>query len=172
MPYRREILMRVLVVADTHIPVRARTIPEVIVEEAKKADVIFHCGDFVAESVYYEFQAFGKPLHAVFGNMDDPAVSAMLPGKKIVTLEGVKIGLVHGYGSAEGIEERVRKIFEDAQVDAIFFGHSHRPLMQHTGGIFLLNPGSPTDTIFAPKKSFAIVHIEGREISGQIIEIA
>ncbi|MFN4182802.1 MAG: metallophosphoesterase family protein, partial [bacterium] len=103
--------MRVLVVADTHIPVRARTIPEVIVEEAKKADVIFHCGDFVAESVYHEFQAFGKPFYAVFGNMDDPPISAMLPGKKIVTLEGVKIGLVHGYGPAEGIEERVKQIF-------------------------------------------------------------
>ncbi len=163
--------MRVLVVADTHIPVRAKAIPEVIVHEAKNSDVIIHCGDFLTETVYYEFQAMGKPLYAVFGNMDDPAVSALLPGKRIFTLEGVKIGLVHGYGPPEGIEERVEKIFADEQVDAIFFGHSHRSTLTYHGSLLLLNPGSPTDTVFAPKNSYAIVEIEGTTVKPRLIDI-
>ncbi|MEO0230472.1 MAG: metallophosphoesterase [candidate division WOR-3 bacterium] len=153
--------MRVLILSDTHIPHRSRVLPDAILEELAKVDAVIHCGDFTSYTFYEELKILKSPLYAVKGNMDDEDLYDMLPETLVFQLEGVKIGLYHGIGAPWGLENKViEKFIDHPDINLICFGHSHRPLNQKHGNIILFNPGSPTDTIFAPRKSYGILEIE------------
>jgi putative phosphoesterase len=157
--------MRILVLSDTHIPHRARVLPEPVLEELAKVDGIIHAGDFTSYIFYEELRIEKSPLYAVRGNMDEDDLYGLLPETLIFEIEGVKIGLYHGIGAPWGIEKKVLDKFSDRpELNLIVFGHSHRPLKKQEGNVILFNPGSPTDTIFAPRKSFGILEIEGGKI--------
>lgn len=155
--------MKAIVLSDTHIPHRAKDLPERIKEEINKVDVIIHAGDFTTYDFYLELKAL-KPVYAVRGNMDDDDLYDKLPETMVFELEGVNIGLYHGIGAPWGIEKKVLSKFKDKdKLDLIIFGHSHRALKKE-GKPILFNPGSPTDRFFAPKRSFGIVEIEDGKI--------
>jgi putative phosphoesterase len=107
--------------------------------------VILHGGDLVTAAVLDELEALGPPVHAVLGNVDEPALAARLPQRRVVELEGVRIGMIHDAGRASGRLDRLRAAFGDCQ--AVVFGHSHIPLQERSadGAFTIFNPGSPTD---------------------------
>ena len=151
--------MRVLVISDTHIPLRARTLPRIIYDEIEKSDLIIHAGDFTSPDIYYELKAL-KPIKAVFGNMDDPRLLDILREVEVFEIEGLKVGLFHGLGPPVGLEERVlQKLSNYGTFDLIIYGHSHRASYKVRDGIHILNPGSPTDTVFASRRTYAILEI-------------
>jgi putative phosphoesterase len=136
--------MRLLIVSDTHLPRRARDLPSQVWEEAARADVVFHAGDWVDLATLDRLDAAAARLVAVHGNNDGPALRARLPEVAHVELEGVRFGVVHDSGQARGRAERMAAVFPDA--DVVVFGHSHIPWdTTGPGGQRLLNPGSPTD---------------------------
>ena len=51
--------------------------------------------------------------------------------------------MVHIPGPAAGREERLLRRFPGCE--AVLFGHTHLPLVERHGGVWLLNPGSPTE---------------------------
>ncbi len=160
--------MRVLVISDTHIPLRAKTLPRIIYDEIERADLIIHAGDFTSPDIYYELRAL-KPIKAVFGNMDDPKLLDILKEVETFELEGLKVGLFHGLGPPVGLEERVlQKLSNYGTFDLIIYGHSHRASYKMKDGVHILNPGSPTDTVFASKRTYAILEINGKELDVQI----
>ncbi len=159
--------MKAVVISDTHIPSRARDIPKVIWNEIETADLIIHAGDFTTVDFYVELKSV-KPIKAVHGNMDEIELFHLLKEKEIFELEGVKVGLTHGFGAPYGIEQRVLKMFEKDEVDLIIFGHSHIPVFKEINGIKLLNPGTPTDTIYARRQSYAILEIKDKTIRAEI----
>lgn len=135
---------RLLLIADTHIPKKARAMPAAVWEEAARADVVFHAGDWVDEAVLDELEARARRVVGVWGNNDGPALRARLPEVARLEVEGVRIAMVHETGSAAGREMRMAAAFPDA--DVLVFGHSHIPWdTTAPGGLRLLNPGSPTD---------------------------
>jgi putative phosphoesterase len=111
-----------------------------------------------------------KEVKGVRGNMDSRAIQEQLNIKEIVTIEKVKIGLIHGYGAPSEIINTVRKEFDD-KVDCIVFGHSHVALNMKKDGILYFNPGSPTDKIFASKNSYGILEVTDKTIEGKIVEL-
>lgn len=134
---------RLLLVADTHVPRRARTLPDDVRRAAAAADLIVHAGDWVDESVLDELGGFG-PLLGVWGNNDGPALRQRLPEIARADIDGVRVAVVHETGAAAGREKRMDAAFPDT--DLLVFGHSHIPWDTTTpGGMRLLNPGSPTD---------------------------
>ena len=160
--------MRVLVISDTHIPLRAKTLPRIIYDEIERADLIIHAGDFTSPDIYYELRAL-KPIKAVFGNMDDPKLLDILKEVETFELEGLKVGLFHGLGPPVGLEERVlQKLSNYGTFDLIIYGHSHRASYKMKDGVHILNPGSPTDTVFASKRTYAILEIDGKDLDVQI----
>jgi len=161
--------MRALVLSDTHIPHRCSTLPDEFWGEIEKADLILHAGDFTTYDFYLELLAHNKNLHAVHGNMDEPDLVRILPEKKIVEIEGKRIGIIHGFGAPYGLEKKVRKRFEGDEIDLIVFGHSHRALYKEEESILLFNPGSPTDRIFTTRRSYGILEINEGKIEGKII---
>lgn len=154
-----------MVLSDTHIPHRSRVLPDLVLEELARVDAVIHAGDFTSYVFYEELKIAKSPLYAVRGNMDEDDLYNLLPETLVFEIEGVKIGLYHGIGAPWGIEKKVLdKFAEHPELNLIIFGHSHRPLKKQEGSVVLFNPGSPTDTIFAPQKSFGILEIEGGNI--------
>jgi len=153
--------MKVLVLSDTHIPHRAKELPKEVLKEFEGVQAVIHAGDFTSFNFYLELKAMVPQLFAVRGNMDDDEIWDTLPETLVFELEGLRIGLYHGIGAPWGLEKKVMEKFgKENLLNLIIFGHSHRPLKKEENGIILFNPGSCTDTIFAPRKSYGILEIE------------
>jgi putative phosphoesterase len=151
---------RLAIIADTHLPRGTRRLPERCVELLRAADVILHAGDIATAAVLAELRALGPPVHAVHGNVDEPALARELPAETVVAAGGTRIAMLHDSGPAAGRMARMRRRFPDA--DAVVFGHSHIPLHE-TGpdGLQLFNPGSPTDRRRQPQHTMGLA--EARE---------
>lgn len=150
--------MRILALSDTHIPAMAEDIPKAVYEEAAKCDLILHAGDFTELSLYEKLKKITK-LTAVYGNMDSRELTPMLKPKEIIEVKGFRIGLIHGRGAPNGLIERIADEFKEEKVDCIVFGHSHCAVNKTFKNILFLNPGSPTDRVFAPYNSVGIIEV-------------
>ncbi|MCW2832210.1 MAG: hypothetical protein JWN68_163 [Nocardioides sp.] len=132
------------IVADTHVPKRARDLPPELWHEIEDAAVVIHAGDWVDVRLLDEMEARSRRLVAVFGNNDHGALRDRLPEVARVEIEGLRLGVVHETGASKGREERCSALYPD--LDVLVFGHSHIPWDTTTAtGLRLLNPGSPTD---------------------------
>lgn len=135
--------IRLLLVADTHVPRRARMLPAAVRRAASEVDLIVHAGDWVEAAVLDELSALG-PVLGVWGNNDGDDLRTRLPEVARAEIEGVRMVVVHETGAAAGREKRMDAAFPDT--DLLVFGHSHIPWdTVSPGGLRLLNPGSPTD---------------------------
>jgi len=156
-----------VVLADTHIPRRARTLPEGLLAYLERADLILHAGDLIVPSVLEELSAYDSPVRAVRGNVDEPGID--LPETLQFDFGGARIAMVHDSGRKEGRRKRLGKHFPDARV--VIFGHSHIPFLEDEGGLLLLNPGSPTDKRRQPEHTFALLHVEGGDVRAEILTL-
>ena len=135
---------RLLLLADTHLPKRAKDLPAEVWQAVEQADVVIHAGDWVDVRLLDELEARSQRLVGVHGNNDHGVLRERLPEVARVELDGVRIGVVHETGQAKGREERMALAFPD--LDVLVFGHSHIPWdTTAESGLRLLNPGSPTD---------------------------
>ncbi|MBQ0995616.1 metallophosphoesterase family protein [Streptomyces nigra] len=136
--------MRLLLMSDTHLPKRAKALPEPLLAELPRADVVFHAGDWVDTATLDLLESRSARLVAVYGNNDGPGLRARLPEIARAELGGLRFGVVHETGAAQGREARCAARFPD--LDVLVFGHSHIPWDTTAAtGLRLLNPGSPTD---------------------------
>ena len=136
--------MRLLLIADTHIPKRARDLPRRVWDEVAAADVVLHAGDWVDSSLLDMLEAKAKRLVGCWGNNDGAELRRRLPERADVTLGGLRFTVVHETGVATGREARMANAYPDT--DVLVFGHSHIPWdTTAKTGLRLLNPGSPTD---------------------------
>jgi putative phosphoesterase len=140
-------------ISDTHLPVRAKKLPVEVWDEVDAADVVVHAGDWVGIELLDELENRSARLIGVYGNNDGPELRSRLPEVARVTLEGVRIAVVHETGTKKGRELRADR--EHPHTDVLVFGHSHIPWDSTSpGGIRLLNPGSPTDRRRLPYFSY------------------
>lgn len=158
--------MRLLAMADTHVPKRARDLPPALWRAVEAADVVVHAGDWVEVALLDELEARSTRLIAVYGNNDGPALRARLPEIARAELDGVRLAVVHETGAAAGRENRCARAFPDT--DVLIFGHSHIPWDSTAGtGLRLLNPGSPTDRRRQPEHTYLTAEIR----SGALREV-
>jgi uncharacterized protein len=146
-------MVRLGIVADSHIPDRMRALPPATFEALAGVDAILHAGDICVQRV---LDALGElaPVYAVRGNRD---VFLRLPLDRELTFEGVRLGLTHGHGGLGRYARekllalmfgyyharflrQVRRRF--GSVQAVVFGHSHRPVNDVMNGVLMFNPGS------------------------------
>ncbi|MBB3676133.1 metallophosphoesterase family protein [Modestobacter versicolor] len=138
--------MRVSVVfiSDTHVPKRARDLPDSLWDQIETCDVVVHAGDWVDVALLDELERRARRVVGVHGNNDHGVLRERLPEVARVELGGVRFAVVHETGAAAGREQRCAERFPD--VDVLVFGHSHIPWDTTAAtGLRLLNPGSPTD---------------------------
>ncbi|CAN5310104.1 YfcE family phosphodiesterase [soil metagenome] len=150
-------MTRLVILSDTHIPARARQLPESVRRAAGAADLIVHAGDWVEASVLDDLLQLG-PVLGVWGNNDGAELRSRLPEVAAFEREGVSFAVVHETGQATGREARMDAAYPDA--DVLLFGHSHIPWDSTTPhGLRLLNPGSPTDRRRQPTGTFLTVTV-------------
>jgi putative phosphoesterase len=139
--------VRLLLISDTHLPKRAKALPEELLGRIARADAVIHAGDWVDAATLDLLEARAARLIGVYGNNDGPALRRRLPEVARAELGGLRFGVVHETGPAQGRERRCAGRFPD--LDVLVFGHSHIPWDSTAatagGGMRLLNPGSPTD---------------------------
>jgi putative phosphoesterase len=152
-----------------HLPQGSRRLPDACLRELERADLILHAGDVVAASVLRELEALA-PVEAVFGNMDEPELRAALPEGRVVEVEGARIGMVHIAGPAAGREERLVAWFPGC--DAVVYGHTHVPQLERHGGVWILNPGSPTERRRAPERSMLVLEMSPGSLKPALISLS
>jgi hypothetical protein len=156
--------VRLLLIADTHVPKRARELPGQVWREVERADVVVHAGDWVDVRLLDELVSRSHRLVGVVGNNDGPELRARLPELAAVELDGVRLAVVHETGQAKGRENRCAVAFPDA--DVLVFGHSHIPWDSVAdSGLRLLNPGSPTDRRRQPYHTYMTAEIRDGELT-------
>lgn len=157
--------MRLLLISDTHVPKRARDLPQVVWEEVSRADVVIHAGDWVTVGLLDALEARAARLVACWGNNDGDDLRQRLPERADVTLEGVRFTVVHETGAAGGRDARMARAYPDT--DVLVFGHSHIPWdTTAPTGLRLLNPGSPTDRRRQPFCTYMTATVAGGELTG------
>jgi putative phosphoesterase len=160
--------VRLLLIADTHVPRRARELPAQVWDEVAGADVVIHAGDWVAPELLDELQTRATRLVACWGNNDGPALRARLPERADVTLAGVRFTVVHETGAAAGREARMSRLQPNTQV--LVFGHSHLHWDSTTAtGLRMLNPGSPTDRRRQPFCTYMTADVDDGAMTGVVL---
>jgi hypothetical protein len=151
--------MKIVVLSDTHVS-SLENLPEKVIGALSQVDLIIHAGDFTTIEVFNELKQLGE-VKAVQGNMDSAELKAILPAKEIIDIENKRIGITHGWGAPWGLERKVKSVFVQDKVDAILYGHSHKPQNKMIDGILFFNPGKASN-------SFGILTV-GEDIKGMII---
>lgn len=161
----------VLLTADTHLPRFGWILPRQLLDAADHAQLILHAGDLTDEFVLEALSA-AAPTVAVAGNNDGPELTSRLGTMRVAEVEGVRIGLTHGHlGSGRTTPDRAVRTFAEVEppVHAVAFGHSHQPMVERRGDLWLLNPGSPTDRRRQPEFSFVRLVIEGDHLEPELV---
>jgi putative phosphoesterase len=159
----------VAVLGDTHLPRGSRALPDECVRRLRAADLILHTGDHSSLASLEQLRTYGPPVHAVHGNADEPALQALLPAELVVEAEGARIGLTHVPGPRVGREDRLRARFPDC--GAIVYGHTHVPQVAQVDGVWILNPGSPTERRSAPARTMLELRVAGGAMRPGLVDL-
>jgi putative phosphoesterase len=160
--------VRLLLIADTHVPRRARDLPPRVWDEVARADVVLHAGDWVVSELLDELTAKAERLVACWGNNDGDPLRSRLPERADVVLDGLRFTVVHETGASAGRDARMSRLYPDT--DVLVFGHSHIPWDSTSGtGLRLLNPGSPTDRRRQPFCTYMTAHVDGGVLTDVVL---
>ncbi|KQU59122.1 phosphodiesterase [Rhodococcus sp. Leaf278] len=155
--------MKLLLIADTHLPKRARDLPDEVWAAVDDADVVIHAGDWVDLASFEALSQRARRLVACWGNNDGDDLRALMPERADVSLGGVRVTVVHETGAATGRERRMAAAYPET--DVLVFGHSHIPWDTFAdNGLRLLNPGSPTDRRRQPFCTYMTAVAENGEL--------
>ena len=161
--------MRVAVISDTHMPKGSRVLPADCVERLESADLILHAGDLVARSFLEELARLGPPVEAVHGNMDEAELQQLLPKERVVEVGEARVGMTHVPGPRAGRASRLAARFPGCA--AVVYGHTHLPQVERLGGVWILNPGSPTERRTAPARTMLELTVRGSEVVPRLVEL-
>jgi uncharacterized protein len=158
--------VRIGVISDTHLPGYDKKLKKIVERYFRDVDLILHAGDLVDLGV---LEVFGdRPVKAVCGNMDPVSVRQVLPDHLILEIQGFRLGLMHGWGNSDNLEEKIYTIL--GPLDCLIYGHTHYPVNEVKQGVLFFNPGSALDKRYAPENTVGILEI-GDSITGRILKI-
>ena len=159
--------MRMLIIADTHLPSRAKRLPAAVLDAVDAVDVVVHAGDWIDVATLDLLEQRAKRLHGVYGNNDGPELRARLPEVARFETGDLRFAVIHETGQSKGRETRADAAFPG--VDVLIFGHSHIPWdTVSPAGMRLLNPGSPTDRRRQPHCTMMLADVSGGDIDVEL----
>ena len=136
--------MLIGLIADTHIPEIAETLPSRAKEVFKGVDLILHAGDIFVESVLEELGTIA-PVLAARGDDDYQIRDKRMEEVQNLTLDGLNIYVIHSsHYFARDLIQHPEKHNLGKSPDVVVFGHTHRDIIQEVNNSLLVNPGSAT----------------------------
>ena len=158
--------VRIGVLSDTHLHRVTPDFKDIYEQYLSDVDLIMHAGDFTSPALVSFLSK--RDFHGVHGNMDPAEIKAALPEQKVVEVGVYRVGLIHGWGSSVGLENRILDRFHN--VDAIVYGHSHTAVNHVKGGVLLFNPGTATGYALSGGHTIGLLEC-GEVIRGEIINL-
>lgn len=150
-------MSRIGVISDTHGLLR----PEAV-EALRGVDMILHAGDIGGPEILEELSRIA-PVTAVRGNNDKGDWARDIPDRQLVTVEGVRICILHDLKDLDVTPSSER-------LHVIIAGHSHKPLIEDRSEVLYLNPGSAGPRRFKLPVSIALLKVEGG-VSAEIVDL-
>ena len=155
--------MKVLIVSDTH----RKNENYFTAVEREKPNMVIHCGD-VEGSEYALTEAAGCQVYIVLGNND---FFSNLPRELDLDIGPYKVWVTHGHNYYISMgSEHIRREALVKGVDIVMCGHTHRPVVDKSGQVILVNPGSlsyPRQEGHRP--SYVVMELDGKsELSFRI----
>lgn len=130
--------MKVLIVSDTH-----RNEDNLIkaLEKEANLDLLIHCGD--VEGAEYEIEHYaGCKTLFVAGNND---YFSRLSRELETQIEELRVWVTHGHNYyVNANPEYIKKEAKARKMDVVMYGHTHRPVIEQTKDLIVINPGSLT----------------------------
>ena len=118
--------VRLLLLADTHLPKRAKDLPAQVWAEVERADLVVHAGDWVVGRAARPARGRARRAAGVLGQQRRPGAAGPAARDRAGRrLEGVRVAVVHETGARTGRERRADGDHPDT--DLLVFGHSHIP---------------------------------------------
>ena len=130
-----------VVVSDTH-STDSHRLEDRTLDAVRQAELVVHAGDLTTETVLDAFHEEADRLLAVYGNNDDRATRDRIPDARVVEYGGLRFAVTH---TRRGGATALSLFGRERDADAVVFGHTHRPTVETTGEMQLLNPGSHAD---------------------------
>jgi putative phosphoesterase len=161
--------MKLVILSDTHIKKwqsLLALLPQDLISVIKSSDIIIHAGDFETLECYKELRSLGN-LVAVHGDTDAPELASILPERKVIEVEGVRVGIIHKGQLASESTDGLRYLAKEINVDVLIFGHFHHPIVEKTD-VLLLSPGSATVPGIAEPSAIELEIIKNT-VKGKII---
>jgi putative phosphoesterase len=140
---RSELMEKVAIIGDFHIPGRAKEIPLKLMIELNKEcpEKILCTGDLTEKRIFNALESV-CPVLCVAGNMD---YDTKFNTEEAFKIGGHKIGLIHGKGVyPRGDNEQLLRIAENLGVDILINGHTHILEIKKYKKKLFLNPGTAT----------------------------
>lgn len=151
--------MKIGVISDTHGLVR----PEAIAA-LQGTDLILHAGDIGSPSVLDALNDLA-PVIAIRGNNDQGDWAENIPETQEIQMADVAIYMLHDL-------KQLSFDPEERDIRVVISGHSHKPQVQESNGVLFLNPGSAGRRRFKLPITVAALHIENRQPSAEIVDLA
>lgn len=150
--------MKIGLISDTHGLLRPQALSAL-----QGCDQIIHGGDIGKPEILDALSAIA-PLTVVRGNNDtDDAWASDVPYEAVLRVGGVAIYVTHILADVP--------VTLPADVRVVVTGHSHKPLQQMRHGVLFINPGSAGPRRFKLPITVGMLHIEGEDVRGELIEL-
>lgn len=161
-------MTKILLLSDTHSYIDDR-----ILEYAKKADEIWHCGDFGSMEMIEKLQKI-KPLKGVYGNIDGQEIRSHFPEVARFQCEEVEVMMIHIGGYPNKYTPLTKKELSIKTPQLFISGHSHilKVMFDKELNLLHLNPGACGKVGWHKVRTMMRFSIDGKEIKDlEIIEL-
>jgi putative phosphoesterase len=116
------------------------------------AHAIVHAGDVGGAAILESLSAIA-PVHAVYGNVDDPNDPSLSKARRL-SVGGITIHVSHGHELGRPTAELLLARYREA--DVLVFGHTHRAVVLRGGdGRLAVHPGAAGPRRFDVQPSVA-----------------
>lgn len=146
------------IISDTHGLVRLEA-----ARALKGSELLIHAGDIGNPQVIEQLHEIA-PTFVVRGNNDRGAWAADLPVTHVVEVGELLFYVLHEISQLD-VDPAI------AGFAAVVSGHSHQPSIQFRDGVLYLNPGSAGPRRFSLPVAVARVHVSGRQMRPEIVEL-
>ncbi|RUA30780.1 MAG: YfcE family phosphodiesterase [Bacteroidetes bacterium] len=161
-------MLKIGLLSDTHAVLDPR-----ILDFLKGSDEIWHAGDWGDISLYDELAKIAF-VRGVYGNVDGPINTSLLPENQIFTVEKVKVVMTHIGGYPGRYVPRLRQILLKEKPQLYVCGHSHilKVVYDKKYQLLHINPGAAGHSGFHKVITAVRFQINGERIENlEVFEI-